>query len=215
MRLIRPFLLVVLVLGLIFAVRMVNQDQASRPVVLTHDVAQIQSALAGAHWVSPGVTTPGSQRALYMVSFRTCPYCRLFEDTQFARLQKAGIDTRLIMVARRDRDGEARSTPVERATVAELWRARDWGLYQRWAAATPELWETTAKLPEADADPARAAQVEAARATVDHLSDLLAENGVDLAYPALIWQGSDGRWRAYIGYDPKAADRIRADLGAA
>jgi len=149
-----------------------------------------------------------------MVSFRSCPYCVDYETVEFPRLQKAGVDTRVILFARRDQDGEAHSTPAERATVAQIWRSRDWGLYQHWTATPVASWPTSGQVPpSADTDPARQAAVEASRVAVERIGAALASNGVELHYPGLIYQTADGRWRAFIGYDPKAAAAIRADLG--
>jgi hypothetical protein len=187
----------------------------TRPVALHKALPELQAALDGAHWVSPGLAPAStSRRTLYMVSFRTCPYCIDYEQTEFPKLQKAGVDTRVILIARRDAEGHSRSTPAERATVAELWRGRQWSLYQRWLAMPAAAWSSSDQVPPlADNDPARAADVEADRQAVERIAAVLSENGVDLHYPALIYQDAAGHWRGFIGYDPKAASAIRADLG--
>jgi len=187
----------------------------TQPTTLKQDLPQLQAALAGSHWISPGLAPAQvTRRTLYMVSFRSCPYCVDYETVEFPRLQKAGVDTRVILFARRDQDGEAHSTPAERATVAQIWRSRDWGLYQHWTATPVASWPTSGQVPpSADTDPARQAAVEASRVAVERIGAALASNGVELHYPGLIYQTADGRWRAFIGYDPKAAAAIRADLG--
>lgn len=190
----------------------VKRHNDSQPVTLTRDLPQLAQALADSHWVSPAIA---GDRALYMVSFRSCPYCVQYETLEFPRLQKAGVDTRAILVARTDENGVARSTPAERATVAELWRTRDWRLYQRWTAIPVDAWSASSQLPpSADADPGRRAAVEAGRAAVARLTALLHDNGVELHYPTLIWKTADGRWRSFVGYDAGAAATIRAELGA-
>jgi hypothetical protein len=204
-------LLVMLGLGL-YAGAVVKRQAGGQPVTLTRDLPQLEQALADSHWVSPGVA---GDRALYMISFRSCPYCVQYETLEFPRLQKAGVDTRAILVARSDQNGVARSTPAERATVAELWRTRDWRLYQRWTEVPVDAWNASGEVPAAaDSDPDRRAAVDAGRAAVARLAALLHENGVELHYPTLIWKTADGRWRSFVGYDATAAATIRTELGA-
>ena len=204
-----------LALALAGALKLCVAWAATRPITLHSDLPGLEAALAASHWVSPGLAPASvNRRTLYMVSFRSCPYCIDYETTEFPRLQKAGIDTRVILFARRDLDGATRSNPAERATDAEIWRTRDWRLYQRWTAMPAAAWPTSGQVPPSAADdPARAAAVEAGREAVERLGAVLAKNGVELHYPGLIYQTADGRWRAFIGYDPKAAAAIRADLG--
>ena len=209
------FLLPVLAIGIAGGVKVYGDWAETQPTTLNQDLPQLDAALAASHWISPGLSPPNSPaRALYMVSFRSCPYCVDYETSEFPRLQKAGIDTRVILLARRDADGRTHSNPAERATVAQLWRTRDWSLYQRWLAVPPAAWPGSGQVPpSAETDPQRLAAVEASRAAVDRLTGVLGENGVALHYPALIWRTRDGRWRTFIGYDPKAAAAIRHDLG--
>src|SRR5262245_54932109 len=88
-----------------------------QPHTITRNQAQIAKLLESAGWVSPGQTGP----KLYMVSFRSCPDCIRYKTEEFPVLQAVGVDTRVIEIARADYNGLARSTPAERATVAELW----------------------------------------------------------------------------------------------
>lgn len=212
-----PLLLGLPLMGILLAgaLKLYMSWAESQPVTLRRDLPRLEAALADSHWVSPGLAPAGStRRALYMVSFRSCPWCVAYEKAEFPRLQKAGIDTRVILLARRDQDGKPRSNPAERATVAQLWLTRDWGLYERWTAIPADAWAGSGQVPpSAEIDPDRRGAVEASRTAVERLSGLLKTNGVELHYPALIYQAADGRWRAFIGYDEKAARIIRADLG--
>jgi len=157
-------------------------DLRWRPHTLKTNQAQIAKILDGAGWVSPHL--PGQR--LYVISYRACPACIAFEQTELPKLQAAGIDTRVIMIARGDRNGLAYSTAVERATVAELWVNRNWKLLDRWLAVTaPNAW-TAPGLPGADGDVARTAVVDAGRKAVDDLTPLLKANGVRIAYPVVI-----------------------------
>jgi hypothetical protein len=171
---------------------------------LTQDEAKIRALLTESGWVSPGLS---KSRWLYMVSFRSCPDCIRFETEQFPDIHKAGIDTRMILVARR-----TRSTAPERSGVAELWAHRSWKTFETWTGMPVEAW-TAEGLPSADTDPERAALLEKSRALVDALAPLLAENGVRFAYPTLIWQGPDGHLRGCACEDRITYPSIRAELG--
>ncbi|HEY9236523.1 MAG TPA: hypothetical protein VIP08_15970, partial [Phenylobacterium sp.] len=118
-----------------------------RPKTITRNQAEIARILETAGWVSPGKTGP----KLYMVSFRTCPDCIRFMAEEFPLLHAANVDTRVIVIARRDVNGASKSTPAERATVAELWLNRSWPLMQQWEEVPAEAW-TAPGVAAADGD---------------------------------------------------------------
>jgi len=184
-------------------------DWRWQPHTVTKDQTEIAQALDGAGWVSPHLTGP----KLYMISFRSCPDCIRFEATQFPKLQAAGVDTRVIVIARADSNGQPHSTPAERATVAELWLNRSWKLFQQWSAATPQTW-TAPGIPPADGDAARTAVVEAGRTLVTTLIPLLKDNGVNFAYPTLVWWTKDGRMRACACEKAQSYGNVLKELGA-
>jgi len=142
-----------------------------------------------------------------MISFRSCPDCIRFETEQFPDLQKAKIDTRVIMVARR-----AKSSAPERTGVAELWATRSWKTYETWTNMPIDAW-TGEGLKSGDTDPARAALVEEGRALTDVLQPLLAENGIELRYPTLIWKDAHGQLRGCACEDRSEYRYIRSELG--
>jgi len=168
-----------------------NFDLRWRPHTIKRHQAEIARILEQSGWVSPGLTGP----KLYMVSFRTCSDCIRFKQEEFPKLQAAGVDTRVIEIARADMNGVPNSTPAERATVAELWLNRSWKLMEAWEAVPADAW-TAPGLPPADGDMARTAVIEAGRKAVEDLRPLLKDNGVNFAYPALIWWTKDGQMRA-------------------
>src|SRR5687768_15851679 len=90
-------------------------DLRWRPHTIKRDQAEIARLLEGAGWVSPGLTGP----KLYMLGYRSCTDCVRFKLESFPALHAAGVDTRVIEIARRDRNGVSHSTPAERTTVAE------------------------------------------------------------------------------------------------
>jgi hypothetical protein len=185
-----------------------RMDLRWRPHEITRHQDEIGQILEKSGWVSPGLTGP----KLYMVSFRSCPDCVRFEETQFPDLQKAGVDTRVIVIARDDINGQPKSTPSERATVAELWVNRNWGLYQRWNEVPAEAW-TAPRVPPADGDVARTAVVEVGRATIEKLIPLLKDNGIRFAYPTLIWWTKDGKMMGCACERAETYQYVRKDLG--
>lgn len=184
-----------------------SYDLRWRPKTITRHQAEIAKLLQEAGWVSPGL----KGGPLYMVSFRTCPDCVRFEAEAFPGLQAAGVDTRVIMVARRDVNGMAKSTAVERATVAQLWLTREWRLMESWMGMPAQAW-TAPGVPAADGDMARTAVVESSRALVDQLKPLLKDNGVKFAYPMLIWWNAKGELRACPCEKRESYDHVRREL---
>jgi hypothetical protein len=186
-----------------------HNDLRWRPKTIDQHAPEIARLLeTEAGWVSPGLK--GAK--LYMVSFRTCPDCLRFKAEQFPDLHAAGVDTRVIEIARRDVNGLPKSTPEERATVAELWLNRSWALMERWESMPPAAW-TAPGIAPADGDPARTAVVEAGRSLVDKLIPLMADNGVDFAYPLLVWWDQDGRMRACACEKRETYRFVRRELG--
>ncbi len=179
-------------------------DLRWRPHTLKARKAEIEALLDKAGWVSPGLSR---DKALYMVSFRSCTDCIRFEGEEFPRLQAAGVDTRVIVFAKR-----ASSNAPERAGVAELWAARDWKTYERWTGMPVAAW-TAEGLPSADTDPARAALLEKSRAFVDEMRPLLKANGISMAFPTLIWRDSKGRLRGCACEQRETYRFIRDELG--
>lgn len=183
-----------------------------RPKVITRNTAEVTQLLEKAGWVSPGA---GKTKA-YVVCFRGCPDCVRYWNEELPKLRKAGVETRLILVARADKDGKQRSTPVERATVAELWFNRSWDLLERWMSAPPDEWSAPG-IPPADADAARNAVVEQSRAFSGKLAELLRANGVggkELRYPTVVWWSPKGEMKACACEQEETYRFVRDDLGA-
>jgi hypothetical protein len=202
------------ILGLIFVVigaglaAWWNADLRWRPHTIKKNQAEIAKILESSGWVSPGDTGP----KLYMISFRSCPDCVRFKAEEFPGLQEAGVDTRVIEIARADVNGVANSTPAERSTVAELWVNRSWKLQQTWDTVPVEAW-TAPGITPADGDVARTAVVEAGRKMVDDLTPLLAANRIKLRYPTLIWWTRDGVMRGCACERRETYRFVRKELG--
>ncbi|MBV9511319.1 MAG: hypothetical protein JO303_13660 [Caulobacteraceae bacterium] len=184
-------------------------DLRWRPHEISKDQAEITKILEGSGWVSPGLTGP----KLYVVAYRASPQSQRLITDVLPALQKAAVDTRVIMIARADLNGAALSTANERSTVAELWVNRRWALFQNWMAAPADNWAATG-LPPADGDVARSAVVAASQEVVDKLTPLLQENGIRFAYPVLIWWNKDGKMEGCACTDPRQDRYVLKDLGA-
>jgi len=187
-------------------------DLRWRPHTITKHQDQIAQLLQQSGWVSPGLPGP----KLYEIGFRSCDDCIRLRLEEFPKYQKAGVDTRVIMVARRDRNGLSKSTPVERSTVAELWANRKWAQLEAWEQVPVDAW-TAPGIIAADGDTARSALVEQSRLLVDQLKPLLADNGVDnhgFRYPTLIWWDKQGRMRACACEKRQTYGAVRRELGA-
>lgn len=184
-----------------------NFELRWRPKTIDHRQGEIANLLKQAGWVSPG---PGA-RLLYVVCYHGCPDCARLESQLLPDLRAKGVETRVIEVARPDLNGLQRSTPAERATVAQLWLTRDWKLLERWDAAAPETW-TAAGIPPAEGI-ARTAVVESGREFVRRLTPLLRASHIRFAYPTLVWWNAKGQMRGCACQDPRTYRFVRKELG--
>lgn len=180
-----------------------------QPVTVTRHQATIQTLLDGAGWVSGG----GGGKPLYVIGYRDSAAMQRYEREEAPKLRAAGVEVRIIVFARPDREGLELSTAAERATVAELWLTRDWTLYQRWTATPSASW-TAAGLPRADGNLARMAVVEAGREFSGELSDLLNASGLQTRWPLILWRDQEGFLKACACTDPRSWAFIRDDLDA-
>jgi len=219
MRAVRNFLLMILVLGGAAAAGYFYWDHEYRwaPHVITKDQDEIAKILDASGWVAPpppSTSTPGaSAPKLYMIAYRGCEDCARFEQAALPALRKAGVDARVIMIARADVNGQPKSTAGERSTVAELWVNRSWKLYEKWSAAPADNWPAQG-IPPADGDVARSAVVEAGRAAMDKLEPLLKDNGIKLEYPVVIWWAKDGKMEGCACENPHTDRFVLKDMGA-
>ena len=180
-----------------------------QPVVIDRNQAEIQQLLDQASWVSAG----GGDQPVYVIGYRDSAPTLSWLNEEAAKVHAAGGDVRVVMFARPDREGEALSTPAERATIAALWLGRDWNLYQRWMATPIRDWKAEG-LASADDSLARSAVVEASRDFSARLSSLLKAAGVRTSWPLIIWRDRQGFLKACACSDRRSWAFIRDDLGA-
>ena len=180
-----------------------------QPVTVTRHQAEIQQLLDESSWISAG----GGGAPLYIVGYRDSAAMQRYEAEEVPKLRAAGVEARIIVFARPDREGLAQSTAAERATVAELWLTRDWVLYQRWTATPSRNW-TAAGIPAADGNLARSAVVAAGRDFVAVLSRHLGDAGLQTRYPLIVWRDREGFMKACACSDSRSWAFIRDDLDA-
>ncbi|HYC68318.1 hypothetical protein [Brevundimonas sp.] len=180
-----------------------------QPVTVTQNQAAIQRLLDESSWLSAG----GGGEPLYIIGYRDSAAMQRYEREEAPKLRAAGVEVRIVVFARADREGLAQSTAAERATVAELWLTRDWTLYQRWTATPSNNW-TAAGIPAADGSLARTAVVDAGRAFAASLSENLAGAGLQTRYPLIIWRDREGYMKACACSDSRSWAFVRDDLDA-
>ncbi|MDQ7813873.1 hypothetical protein [Brevundimonas sp.] len=180
-----------------------------QPVTVTRNQAAIQQMLDEASWLSAG----GGGEPLYIIGYRDSAAMQRYEREEAPKLRAAGLEVRIIVFARPEREGLAQSTAAERATVAELWLTRDWTLYQRWTATPSNNW-TAAGIPAADGSLARGAVVEAGRDFIERLTEALAGEGLGISYPLVIWRDREGYMKACACSDSRSWAFVRDDLNA-
>jgi len=180
-----------------------------QPVTVTRHQAEVQRLLDESSWLSAG----GGGEPLYIVGYRDSAAMQRYEREEAPKLRAAGVEVRIIVFARPDREGLTQSTAAERATVAELWLTRDWTLYPRWTATPSNNW-TAAGIPAADGNLARGAVVTAGRDFVGKLTEALGGEGLSAGYPLVIWRDREGYMKACACSDNRSWAFVRDDLDA-
>jgi hypothetical protein len=191
-------------------------DWRWRPHTIGSRQAEIAQALEQAGWVSPHLTGP----KVYVIVYPGCDACSGLLAPAIPKLQAAGVDTRMIVIAHPDKNGQALSTPQDRALTAELWTNRSWKLFQQTqpsmaGVTTPPPTATKPPPPPpADGDAARSAVIEVGRQLAVTLAGELKGAGVGFDYPTLIWWTKDGKMRACACTSAHGYGFVEKELGA-
>ncbi|CAN5226675.1 hypothetical protein BH09PSE1_BH09PSE1_16000 [soil metagenome] len=180
-----------------------------QPATIARNQGEIQRLLDEASWVSPG----GGDQPLYIIGYRDSVPTQGYERQEADKLRAGGVDVRVLMFARPDREGAPQSSAAERATIAELWLNRDWDLYRRWTTGPTSAWTAPGVAP-ADGNLARTAVVGASRQFVDRLDVLMRDAGVKPTWPLVIWRDREGFLKACACADSRSWAFIRDDLNA-
>ena len=91
-----------------------NYYSRFQPVTVTQNQAAIQELLDESSWLSTG----GGGEPLYIIGYRDSAAMQRYEREEAPKLRAAGVEVRVGVFARPDREGLAQSTAAERATVA-------------------------------------------------------------------------------------------------
>lgn len=183
----------------------------TRPAVIQVGAERLAEILENAPWVSPGVE---GGVTLYKIGFRECSDCLSYKLLEFDDLQAAGVDTRVLLYA--PRSGRYEASAEEQAVLAELYRTRDWSLYEAWYedTAADAYYAQPNQPPAVAGDAEREALVERGRDAHDDIAAIMAQNGWGMERPAMFWRDpDDGLWRVYMGDTARGRDHIRRALG--
>lgn len=181
-----------------------SDTPSSQFKAITVQAEQLESALRDGPWVSPGTS---EDKALYQISFRTCPPCITSHDHLFPALIEAGIDSRFLSFARRKTVPDA-----EKAVLADIYNGRDWGLSSRWwADSRPDKFYAQNYATASSSDEIDAA-VQSGVDSVAVLRKVLKANGVDMGFPTHLWQDEAGVWRVNVGYNKRVGRKILSEL---
>jgi hypothetical protein len=136
-----------------------------------------------------------------------------YEREEIPKLRAAGIEARIIVFARPDREGLAQSTAAERATVAELWLTRDWTLYQRWTA-TPSATGPPLAFPPPTAIWRAGPWLRPDAPSSPDWPPISGRRGCRSRYPLIIWRDRAGFMKACACADSRSWVFVRDDLDA-
>lgn len=206
----KPVRLAALLIAFVFlfaAAQCVSRLGGSAPSTLTQATQPLEHVLANIAYTSPAANNDAG--VVYQISFRTCPPCIQSHENILPKLHAAGLETRLVTTARRHR-----YTDKERAAVVENIRRKDWSFTQDWwADRNPKRFYAQTQLPPVDGNGAREAELAQLQNHVDEVRRVLAQNGLEFAFPTLIWKAQDGTYKTAIGYNPNLTANILSDMG--
>jgi hypothetical protein len=178
------------------------------PLTITKNQKEIQDLLQSSGYAESDALGP----EVWFITYRNCPHCKAYEDSEMPKLKAMGAHIKVIPFAPVDLEGQTKSTPSERTTVAEIWLNRSYELYQAWRMAPEDEWAP--KFRAADGDLARTAVVEAGRTFITQLEPLLRANSVEVRYPLVIWRDAKEEIRVCACSEPKMYGYVINELKA-
>ncbi|ESQ80844.1 hypothetical protein [Asticcacaulis sp. YBE204] len=178
------------------------------PITVTQNQKEIQTLLESSGFAASGKEGP----EMWVITYRNCASCKVWEEQELPKFEAISADIRIIPFAPIDVEGKTKTTPTERSTIAEIWLNRSYPLYRQWRAASEEAWQPTFR--PADGDLARTAVVGASRDFIAQLEPLLANNGVPIRYPLVIWRDGTEHIKICACSDERMYHYVRDDLHA-
>lgn len=217
----RRFLLILGLVGVLVVAGAIvflmwDLDWRWRPHTVSSHQTEVAQALEQSGWVSPHLTGP----KVYVIVYPGCDACSSLLAPAIPKLQAADVDTRMVVIARPDRNGQPLSTAQDRALTAELWTNRSWKLFQQTQPAMagvttpPPAAAKPPAPPPADGDAARSAVIEVGRQLATTLASDLKSAGIAFSYPTLIWWTKDGKMRACACTSAQSYRYVEKELGA-
>lgn len=179
-----------------------------QPITISRKQTELQALLDASGYASLG----REGREMWVITYRDCDSCRKWEAEELPRFEALPTDIRIVPFALFDIEGKTKSTPSERSTLAELWLNRSYSLYKQWRATPEELWQPTFR--PADGDLARTAVVQASRDFITRLEPMMAENGVEIRYPLIIWRDGTEHIKVCACSDQRMYHFVRESLNA-
>lgn len=178
------------------------------PITVTQNQKQIQTLLEQSGFAASGKEGP----EVWVITYRNCASCKVWEEQELPKFEAISADIRIVPFAPVDVEGKTITTPSERTTIAEIWLNRSYPLYRQWRTAPEEAWQPSFRA--ADSDLARTAVVGASRDFIAKLEPLLANNGVPIRYPLVIWRDATQHIKVCACSDERMYHYVRDDLNA-
>lgn len=160
-------------------------------------VAEVQKNVTGAPWSAVNGARNNCP-VVYMLTSRTCPYCRAFFKDEFLPLTKKGVDVRL-NYAPVDAENQDMMAEIAYRRDIRVTLARQTG---RDLPAPPWRNGPVQRIN------AYIAMIDALQTTVD----LSRAAGFTGYLPTFIWQDKAGSWRVHSGYEPAMMPAFLASL---
>ena len=162
-------------------------------------VADVTRHIVGGPWTTASPVSPARNcPTVYMLTSRTCPYCRAFFKEQFLPLSRKGYDFRLHYAAVDSENQDSMAEIAYRRDI-RLTLSQQAG---REVSGPPRLKGPVPRLN------AYIAMLDALETTVN----LSRSAGYSGFLPSFIWQDRTGRWRIASGYSADIMPEFLASL---
>lgn len=144
----------------------------------------VEASIANGPWSARRAATNICPK-IYMLTSRTCPYCKAFLKEQLAPVDRAGYDLRLHMAA---------VVPESPGASAEIAYRRDFLLTMR------HMFRTPVTGPDPGDDQAHLDAFNAVVRATQTFRTASRQAGYAAYLPSFVWQDRAGKWRIQSGY---------------
>lgn len=173
-----------------------QRDGGLRAITLKNP-KPILAALAASPWVGPMRGGP----ILWVMGFRSCPWCTAFERVEAPKFLANDVDVRsFVFPPSNPATGAVTASSEEQAVLAVLYAERQQSLLKDWFASNaPESFSRDNGFALAKDTPGGIASIQAAAAISRRLETAFARETESFGYPVLVWQRG-AETRAAFGY---------------